>query len=40
MIRKEMLNEVQKEEDLQFAVVGKPKVILTSTNLDDFSIEV
>ena len=37
---KELLQEVQKEEDLNFSLVGKPKVILTSTNLDDFPIEV
>ena len=35
-----MLQEVQKEEDLHFSLVGKPKVILTSMNLDDFPIEV
>ena len=29
-----------KEEDLHFSLVGKPKVILTSTNLDDFPSEV
>ena len=35
-----MFQEVQKEEDLHFSLVGKPKVILTSTNLDDFPDEV
>ena len=35
-----MLQEIQKEENLHFSIVGKPKVILTSTNLDDLSIEV
>ena len=40
MSGKELLQEVQKEEDLHFSLVGKPKVILTSTNLDDFPIEV
>lgn len=30
-----MLHEVKKEEELHFALIGKPKVILTSTNLDD-----
>ena len=34
------MQEVQKEEDLHFSLVGKPKVILTSTNLDDFPDEV
>ena len=36
---KELLQEVQKEEDLHFSLVGKPKVILTSTNLDGFPDE-
>ena len=40
MSGKELLKEVQKEEDLHFSLVGKPKVILTSTNLNDFPIEV
>ena len=35
-----MLQEVQKEENLHFSLVSKPKLILTSTNLDDFPIEV
>ena len=34
------MQKVQKEENLQFSLVGKPKVILTSTNLDDFPVEV
>ena len=29
---KELLQEVQKEKDLHFALIGKPKVILTSTS--------
>ena len=37
---KELLQEVQKEEDLRFSLVGKLEVILTSTNLDDFPVEV
>ena len=40
MSRKELLQEVQKEEDLHFSLIGKPKVILTSTKLDDFFDEV
>ena len=40
MYGKELLQEVQKEEDLHFSLFGKPKVILTSTNLDDFPVEV
>ena len=40
MSGKELLQEVQKEEDLHFPLVGKPKVILTSTDLDDSPDEV
>ena len=40
MTGKELLQEVKKEEELHFSLVGKPKVILTSTKLDDFPIEV
>ena len=40
MSGRELFQEVQKEENLHFSLVGKPKVILTSTNLDDFPIEV
>ena len=40
MTRKELLQEVKKEEEQHFPLVGKPKVILTSTNLDDLPIEV
>jgi hypothetical protein len=39
MSGKELLQEVKKEE-VHFALIGKPKVILTSTNLDDFPEEV
>ena len=39
MSGKELL-QVQKEEDIHFSLVGKPKVILTSMNLDDFHVEV
>ena len=37
---KELLQEVKKEDELHFSLVGKPKVILNSTNLDDFATEV
>ena len=37
---KELLQEVKKEDELHFSLVGKPKVILTSTNLDYFPTEV
>ena len=40
MFGKEILQEVQKEEDIHFSLIGNPKVILTSTNLDDFLVEV
>ena len=40
MARKELLQEVKKEDELHFSLIGKPKVILTSTNLDDFPTEV
>jgi hypothetical protein len=39
MSGKELLQEVKKEE-VHFALIGKPKVILTSTNLDDLFAEV
>ena len=37
---KELPQEVDKSEELKFAIVGKPKVILTSTNLNDFAEEI
>jgi hypothetical protein len=37
---KELLQEVKKEEEVHFSLIGKPKVILTSTNLDDLPAEV
>ena len=40
MTGKELLQEVKKEDELHFSLVGKPEVILNSTNLDDFPIEV
>ena len=40
MSRKELLKEVKKEHEMQFVVVRKPKVILTSTSMDDFPEEV
>jgi hypothetical protein len=35
MSGKELLNEVKKKEDPQFIVVRKPKIVLTSTRVDD-----
>jgi len=40
MNRKELLQEVKKEDELHFSLVEKPNVILTSTNLDVFCTEV
>ena len=40
MTGKELLQEVKKQEGLHFSLVGKVKVILTSTNLDDLPTEV
>jgi hypothetical protein len=36
----EILEEVKKEEDMQFVVVRKPRVILTSTSIDDLPEEI
>jgi len=36
MSGKKLLQEVKRKEELHFSLIGKPKVILTSTNLDDF----
>jgi hypothetical protein len=40
MSGKEILNEVKMEQDMQFFIVRKPRVILTSTSLGDFPEEV
>jgi hypothetical protein len=40
MSGKELLDEVKKEKDMQFVVVRKPRVILTSTSIDDLPEEV
>eukprot|EP00253_Pinus_taeda_P030391 PITA_30391 len=37
---KELLQEVDKSKEVHFAIVGRPKVILTSTNLNDMPDEV
>jgi hypothetical protein len=37
---KEVLREVKKEQEMQFVVVRKPKVILTISLMDDFPKEV
>lgn len=40
MSGKELLQEVEKGEEIHFAIIGRPKVILTSTNLDDLPEEI
>ena len=40
MSGKELLREIKKEQEMQFVVVKKPKVVLTSTSMDDFPEEV
>jgi hypothetical protein len=40
MTGKELLNEVKKKEDTQFIVVRKPKIVLTSTRIDDLPEEI
>jgi hypothetical protein len=40
MSGKELLNEVKKKEDPQFIVVRKPRIVLTSTRVDDLPGEV
>jgi hypothetical protein len=40
MSGKELLNEVKKKEDMQFVVVRKPRIVLTSTRVDDLLEEI
>jgi hypothetical protein len=40
MSGKELLDEVKKYQDMQFVVVRKPRVILTSTSIDDLLEEI
>jgi hypothetical protein len=40
MSGKEILKEVKKKEDTQFIVVRKPKIVLTSTRIDDLPEEI
>ena len=37
---KELLNEVKNKEDTQFIVVRKPRIVLTSTRVDDLPEEI
>jgi hypothetical protein len=39
MSGKELLKEVKKEQEMQFVVVRKPRVILTNTSMDDFPVK-
>ena len=40
MSGKELLKEVKKKEDTQFIVVRKPRIVLTSTRVDDVPEEI
>ena len=40
MSGKELLKEVKKKEDTQFIVVRKPRIVLTSTGVDDLPEEI
>jgi hypothetical protein len=40
MSGKELLSEVNKEQEMKFVVVRKPKVILTSTSMEDLPEEI
>jgi hypothetical protein len=40
MSGKELLKEVKKKEDPQFIVVRKPRIVLTSTRVDDLPEEI
>jgi hypothetical protein len=40
MSGKELLDEVKKDQEMQFVVVRKPRVILTSTSMDDLPEEI
>jgi hypothetical protein len=37
---KELLKEVKRKEDTQFIVVRKPKIVLTSTRIDNLPEEI
>jgi hypothetical protein len=40
MSGKELLNDVKKEQEMQFAIVRKPRVILTNTSMEDLHEEI
>jgi hypothetical protein len=39
MSGKELLNKFKKEQEMQFVVVRKPRVILTNTSMDDLPVK-
>jgi hypothetical protein len=39
MSGKELLEELNKEQEIQFAFVGNPRVIFTSTSMNDLPVE-
>jgi hypothetical protein len=40
MSGKELLQEIKKEKEVQFSLVGNPRVVLTNTNLNDLLAEI
>lgn len=36
----ELLQEVKKKKEMHFSIVGKPKVVMTSTILDNMTVEI
>jgi hypothetical protein len=40
MSGKELLKEVKKDQEMQFVVIGKPRVILTSNSMNYFPVKV
>ena len=40
MSGKELLKDIKKDQEMQFVVVRKPRVILTNTSVDDLPEEI
>jgi hypothetical protein len=40
MSGKDLLQEIKKEEEVQFSLIGNPRVVLTNTNLNDLPAEI
>jgi hypothetical protein len=40
MSGKELLDEVKKDQDMEFVVLRKPRVVLTSISMDDLPEEI